>query len=85
MNENTVWNVVVYVNGEDVLRIGHNSTSGKDLSEEEEDAVRLAAEHLRSFIGEKKITPFQTCVDCDSKMAVHLEVCPNCGGEPIPF
>ena len=45
------WHVVVSVHGENILCMGHNSISGKELDSAEENAVIGAAQHLLSFVG----------------------------------
>jgi len=45
------WHVVCSVVGESILSIGYNWLSGKELSEDEEQAVIGMARHLLSFVG----------------------------------
>ena len=46
------WCVSVHMNGEELVAIESNCTSGKpSFTEEEAETIRLAAEHLKSFIG----------------------------------
>ena len=57
------WAVTVERNGETVVTIGSNLSgttdclSGRDLSAEDEQTIRLCAEHLRAFIGAASFTP----------------------------
>lgn len=44
------WAVAVSRNGEAIVTLESNCMSGRDISEEDARIVRLAAEHLRSFI-----------------------------------
>lgn len=46
------WSVTVRRNGEDVVTLEQNSLSGRDISPEDEWAIRVAALHLLTFIGE---------------------------------
>ena len=48
------WYVTVEVNGKKIVGIGPTELSGKEnMSEEEEEAIRQAAENLLSFIGKR--------------------------------
>ena len=48
------WAVEVRVNHETVLTIESNSLCGKsELTEKDEETIRLCAEHLLSFVGRK--------------------------------
>lgn len=49
--ETKSWAVTIERNGEQVVTISSHMLSGRDLSEEDEAVIRLAAEHLRAFIG----------------------------------
>ncbi len=46
------WHVTVYVNGADILNLGHNHLSGADDIERFTDAIRNCAHHLLAFIGD---------------------------------
>ena len=46
------WAVTVYRDGEEVVTIEHACLSGRELSSEDEEAIRNAAYHLLAFIGE---------------------------------
>jgi hypothetical protein len=48
------WGVDVRVNGKHVLTIESNCVFGKDLSDIDKDAIRLAASHLMAFVGESR-------------------------------
>jgi hypothetical protein len=70
------WSVSVERDGENVVTIASNCLSGRDLSPEDEEAIRTAAQHLLSFVGAKKSPcaegwhrsesrgPNQRCVEC---------------------
>lgn len=45
------WAVTVERNGEPIVTIASNCLSGRDLSPEDERIIRLAADHLRAFVG----------------------------------
>lgn len=45
------WEVTVTRNGESVVTLGSNHLSGRDLSADDETAIRTAAAHLLSFAG----------------------------------
>ena len=49
---NETWAVTVYRNGEAVVTIETNLLAGRDISAEDEQAIRTAATHLLAFIGE---------------------------------
>ena len=47
--------VTVYNNGKNLVNLSFNEMSGlNQFSEEEEEAIRLAGEHLLAFIGRRK-------------------------------
>jgi len=46
------WSVAVDRNGENVVTIGSDSLSGRELSAEDERVIRTAARHLLAFVGE---------------------------------
>lgn len=46
------WAVTVERNGERVVTIETNCLSGREISAEDEQAIRTAAHHLLSFIGD---------------------------------
>lgn len=46
------WAVTVERNGEQVVRIEKNCLSGRELSVEDEEAIRTAARHLMAFVGD---------------------------------
>ena len=49
------YSVTILKWGEPILTIEHECLSGKpDFTTEEEDAIRAAGEHLKSFIGEER-------------------------------
>lgn len=48
------WAVTVERNGERVVTIESNCLSGRDLSPEDQEAIRTAAQHLLSFVGERR-------------------------------
>jgi hypothetical protein len=45
------WAVTVECNGEKIVTIESNCLSGRDISPDDEEVIRTAAEHLLSFIG----------------------------------
>lgn len=45
------WSVVVERNGERIVTLESNSLSGRDLSDEDERVIRMAADHLHAFVG----------------------------------
>ncbi len=47
------WSVSVTRDGETIVTIESNCLSGRDLSPEDEDTIRLAAKHLLAFVGTK--------------------------------
>lgn len=49
------WAVTVERNGEPVVTIASNCLGGRDLSEEDERVIRLAAQNLLSFVGEAPV------------------------------
>lgn len=46
------WSVTVSRDGEEIVTIESNCLSGREISAADEDAIRTAARHLLSFIGE---------------------------------
>jgi hypothetical protein len=48
------WGVSVDVDGENILRIESNCLSGRNLSEEDLELIRMCARNLLSFAGEVK-------------------------------
>jgi len=46
------WSVTVSVDGEEIVTIGRTWLSGKEIGPAEEEAIRTAARHLLSFIGD---------------------------------
>ena len=46
------WAVTVERSGEIVVMIESNCLSGRDISPEDEEAIRTAARHLLAFIGD---------------------------------
>lgn len=46
------WEVSVYRHGARILTLGHNHQAGVTLCPEDEAAIRTAAQHLTSFIGD---------------------------------
>lgn len=46
------WAVTVYRNGEEVVTIGSNCLSGREISDEDERVIGIAARSLLGFIGE---------------------------------
>lgn len=48
------WAVSVSRNGENVVTIESACLSGRELSEEDERVIVMAAEHLLSFVGESR-------------------------------
>ena len=47
--------------GEPILTIEHECLSGKELDDDEEQAVRDCAAHLHSFVGDGKPQPCWMC------------------------
>lgn len=45
------WAVTVWREGEEIVTIESNSLSGREITPDDEDAIRTAAHHLLSFIG----------------------------------
>lgn len=49
------WSVQVCIGGESILTIESNCLCGKaDLTDEEQERIRLCAEHLLAFVGPRK-------------------------------
>lgn len=46
------WAVTVERNGEQVVRIEKSCLSGRELSVEDEEAIRTAARHLMGLVGD---------------------------------
>jgi hypothetical protein len=46
------WAVTVERDGEQVVTIESNCLSGRDISPEDEEAIRASAHHLLAFIGD---------------------------------
>ncbi len=46
------WSVTVSRNGEEIVTIESNSLSGREIGPEDGAAIRTAARHLLSFIGD---------------------------------
>ena len=62
MAERDHWSVTVSRNGEELVTIESNCLSGKsDLTDEDGDVIRAAAEHLHSFIGPKRLDHCPIC------------------------
>ena len=51
------WDVSVSRDGENILTIGDNYLSGRDLGQGDEDTIRTAATHLLAFIGDHPALP----------------------------
>lgn len=51
------WSVTVERNGEPIVTIESNGLSGREISAEDEDAIRAAAHHLLAFIGDGQPEP----------------------------
>ena len=51
------WAVTVFRNGEEIVTIESNCLSGRELSQEDEETIRNAAEYLLSFVG--RVPPHQ--------------------------
>ncbi len=49
------WSVTVRLNGDEIVTIEPRMLAGKELGPREETAIRTAAEHLLSFIGDRAI------------------------------
>lgn len=45
------WAVTVERNGEQVVTLASNCLAGRDLSADDERVIRMAAQHLLSFVG----------------------------------
>jgi hypothetical protein len=70
------WEVTVRVDGENVLTIGsHGYLTGYAEIDRYGDAVRAAAEHLKSFIGTGEPIPCFACGEIDGAPSS----CPVCG------
>lgn len=54
-NRTQHWSVAVERDGESVVTIASNCLSGRDLGEEDEHVIRLAAQHLLSFVGQPPV------------------------------
>lgn len=54
------WRVVVERNGEHVVSIEPEMLAGREISDEDEVIIRIAAEHLLSFIGQPVDYPLMT-------------------------
>ena len=54
------WAVTVSRSGEEIVTIESNCLSGREISQEDENAIRTAALHLLAFIGESGAP----CDDC---------------------
>jgi len=75
------WAVTVERNGEQVVTIASNMLAGRDLSPEDEDTIRLAAQHLLSFVGNT-----HDCLECGTsrkrcdqwKAQGRIACCPEC-------
>lgn len=52
--------------GEPILTIEHECLSGRELSEDEESAVRESADHLLSFVGDGTPQPCFACGGVDA-------------------
>lgn len=48
------WAVTVFRNGEEIVTIESNHLSGREISPEDEEAIRTAALNLLAFIGEPR-------------------------------
>ena len=46
------WAVTVERNGEQIVTIETSCISGRELSHDDEDAIRTAAHHLLAFVGD---------------------------------
>ena len=62
------WAVTVERNGESVLTIETNCLSGRDLSADDERVIRMAAQHLLSFVGTAAATK-EAC-GCDTYFGI---------------
>lgn len=63
------WLVTVERNGEKVVTIEPNCLSGRDVSREDEDAIRAAAGHLLAFIGDPPPPEPKVVADVDELRA----------------
>ena len=57
------WSVTVERKGEKVLCIEPGHLSGRDLSQDDEEAIRTAARHLLAFIGDPPLPKGQREAD----------------------
>lgn len=58
------WSVTVERDGEKIVTIESNCLSGREISTEDEDTIRTAANHLLSFIGvpwNATFSPYDVC------------------------
>ena len=62
------WGVTVYRNGEQVVTIESGSLAGREITPEDEDAIRCAAESLLAFIGE----PVAPCISARRALDVFM-------------
>jgi hypothetical protein len=46
------WAVTVWRNGEEIVTIETNCLSGREISDEDEKVIGIAARHLLGFIGD---------------------------------
>jgi len=51
------WRVECSINGKVALAIESNALCGRDLTEEDEEAIREMANHLLAFVGQCKRKP----------------------------
>lgn len=53
------WRVECSINGKVVLAIESNALCGRDLTEEDEEAIREMANNLLAFVGQRKRKPVE--------------------------
>lgn len=75
------WSVSVERDGENIVTIASNGLSGRDLSPEDEEAIRVAARHLLSFVGTEKPTMCADGFHVPESMETNRRRCVKCGYE----
>jgi hypothetical protein len=66
------WSVTVSLNGDQVVTIEPNMLAGREIGHDEETAIRKAAAHLLSFIGDGDPTFLSDELEIQRKALIQL-------------
>ena len=78
---NEHWSVTIERNGDNIVTIGSNLLSGRDLNTDDECAIRTAAEHLLAFVGPRRVERCQEGWHRGIQLDGRWWRCTTCGDE----